>query len=109
MIALPDVLLIRHGLAYCNTAGVIASATCRGLTPRGRAQAVRLAHRLAHERTNGDVTGFHTSPVRRAHETATVIGEAGGSAVEVFEPEHVPAIGVGFPEQPGCDWPHMRG
>ena len=69
-----EVLLIRHGQAHCNTAGVIASASCRGLTPTGRAQVLRLGHRLANERVHGHVASIHTSPVRRAHETATMIG-----------------------------------
>ena len=72
---LHEVLLIRHGEAHCNTAGVIASTSCRGLTPTGRAQVLRLGHRLVDELVHGPVAALLTGPVRRAQETACMIGD----------------------------------
>lgn len=70
-----EVLLIRHGEAHCNTDGVIASTSCRGLTPAGRVQVLRLGHRLVDELVHGPVAALLTSPIRRARETATMIGD----------------------------------
>lgn len=78
-------LLARHGQSAAGARGVIAGlAGCTGLTAAGRDQAGRLARRLAAE--HPQVTVLLTSPLRRAAETAEVLGAHLGLAVRV-EPD----------------------
>lgn len=76
------ILLVRHA-AHAQLGRVL---TGRGgdvpLTPGGRAQAEALGERLA----AGRLDAVHTSPVRRARETARAIAAAGGLA-ETLVPE----------------------
>ena len=75
-----ELLIARHGQAVCNLTGIIAGPrTCTGLTSLGRAQAVMLASRLRREaRTRDPITAIHTSPRRRARETAGIVDAALG-------------------------------
>ncbi len=67
-------VLVRHGEAICNVAGVVGGPKgCSGLTPRGRAQAARLADRLAATGELGEVGAIYASALPRAVETAEVV------------------------------------
>lgn len=88
-----ELLLARHGQAYCNITGTIAGpGSCTGLTTLGRNQSQALAARLHHEPA---VTAIYASPRRRARETAGIIGRALTLPVSVHddlrEPDYGPA------------------
>lgn len=73
-------MIIRHGEAVCNVADIVGGrAGCQGLTERGQAQVQRLAERLHAEQVPADV--LYASPLRRAQETALVVGEVLGLPV----------------------------
>lgn len=75
-----EVLLVRHAEAHCNTAGIIAADTCRGLTQTGTQQAARLADRLHAEHLAGrPIARLYTSPIRRARQTADTVAAATGT------------------------------
>lgn len=76
-------LLVRHGETDANVAGTWQGATDHPLNERGRAQAQALARRLAAE--HPDIVAIHTSPLRRAHETATIVAEALGGVPVVTD------------------------
>lgn len=65
-------LLIRHGRSVWNAQGRIQGQTDPPLDELGREQARRLAERLRAEA----VVALYTSPLRRAQETADIIGRA---------------------------------
>jgi len=67
-------LLVRHGQSLGNIEGRIQGAD-DPLTEFGRLQAKTVAARLAQR---NDITHLYTSPLDRAMETATIIGEAVG-------------------------------
>jgi probable phosphoglycerate mutase len=70
-----ELVIARHGEAHCNRDQVIGGpAGCRGLTDRGRRQVERLARRLNQEHDERPVHGLYTSPLRRAQESAAIIG-----------------------------------
>src|ERR1700677_2984218 len=88
-----ELLIARHGQAYCNITGTIAGpGSCTGLTTLGRNQSQALAARLHHEPA---VTAIYASPRRRARETAGIIGRALTLPVSVHddlrEPDYGPA------------------
>jgi len=66
-----DLLLIRHAEPVRIAPGSSPVPADPGLTPRGRLQAVQLARWLEHEPIDAVVS----SPLRRAHETAAIVGE----------------------------------
>ncbi|MGC8498106.1 MAG: histidine phosphatase family protein [Acidimicrobiales bacterium] len=67
-------LLVRHGEAVCNVAGVVGGARgCTGLSDRGRAQARALGERLRMSGELGDVVTTYVSPLARARETADLV------------------------------------
>jgi probable phosphoglycerate mutase len=69
-------LFVRHGDSWHKLDGVLGGpATCRGLTPLGRSQALSVADRLG---TQPDA--IYTSIIPRAVETAAIIGSALGLA-----------------------------
>jgi probable phosphoglycerate mutase len=80
-----NVLFVRHGE---NPANLANQLSCRfvdfSLTDRGRRQAEALAAHLAagHE---GRITALFASPLRRAHETAGIIGARLGLETTVLE------------------------
>jgi broad specificity phosphatase PhoE len=65
-------LLVRHGQSLGNVEGRIQGGD-DPLTDLGRQQARRLAAKLAER---GDITHLYASPLDRAIETATIIGDA---------------------------------
>ncbi len=64
----------RHGETDDNARSVFQGQTGKGLNPRGRAQARRLAERMHKSR----VTSIFTSDLERAVETALIVGTACG-------------------------------
>jgi len=67
-------VLVRHGEAHCNVAGVVGGPRgCTGLTPLGRTQARALAERLARTREFDDAVAVYTSVLPRAKETAALV------------------------------------
>jgi broad specificity phosphatase PhoE len=69
---LTRLLLIRHGRSVWNAQGRIQGRADSPLDELGREQARRLAERLREEA----VVALYTSPLRRAQETADIIGRA---------------------------------
>jgi broad specificity phosphatase PhoE len=67
-------LLVRHGQSTWNRDHRIQGQLDPPLSEEGRAQALHVARRLRSRR----FTGFYTSDLKRAFETAEVIGEAVG-------------------------------
>jgi broad specificity phosphatase PhoE len=76
-----DLLLIRHAEPVRIPPGSSPSPADPGLTDRGRVQAERLARWLAYE----PIDAVLSSPLRRAGETAKVVGDALGVEVEVVD------------------------
>ena len=74
-------MLARHGESGANLVGEFSNrGTKHPLTDLGRAQAAALAERLADD---GGADRVLTSPVLRARQTATIVGERLGVPVEV--------------------------
>ena len=76
-----DLLLIRHAEPVRIAPGSSPEPADPGLTEPGRAQAERLARWLAEE----PIDAILSSPLRRAGETAMVVGAALGVDVEVVD------------------------
>jgi broad specificity phosphatase PhoE len=76
-----DLYLIRHGQTATNQARVIQGWNSEPLNARGRWQAERAGERL---RTAG-IVALYASPLRRAHETAEIVGCVLGLSVMVVE------------------------
>jgi len=74
-------LLVRHGESEGNANRVFQGRTDYGLTPLGRLQAERTAEALR----GAGVTALVTSPLRRAAETAAIIGTGLGLEARVDE------------------------
>lgn len=75
MSAYAELVLVRHGEAHCNRDQTIHGlSTCQGLTSRGRDQVRQLAHRLQQESAERPFDALYASPIRRAHETAVLLG-----------------------------------
>lgn len=72
------ILLIRHA-AHAELGRVLSGRGDVPLSAAGRDQASRLARKLG----QAPLDEVHTSPVRRAHETATTITNAAGLTAEV--------------------------
>ncbi len=67
-------VLVRHGEAGCNVAGVVGGPRgCTGLTDLGREQARALAQRLALTREFDDAVAIYSSVLARAKETAAIV------------------------------------
>jgi broad specificity phosphatase PhoE len=69
-----DILFIRHGQTQANVTGHWQGWSDTPLSPAGRAQAQAIAHRLSP--FTGQIAALYTSPLRRALQTAQVIGLA---------------------------------
>ena len=67
-------LLIRHGQSVANSEGRLQGLLDSPLTDRGREQARMLARRLAGE--GWSLSAIHASDLRRAAETAEILGSA---------------------------------
>lgn len=72
-------VVVRHGETSANTDGIWHGSTDTALTPRGRAQAERVAARLARE--CADAVAVYASDLRRARDTADPIARALGLEV----------------------------
>lgn len=69
-----ELLLVRHGEAACNVAGIVGGEHgCTGLTPRGRQQVEQLAARLVAEHVDRPFDVVYATPRRRVRETAEII------------------------------------
>jgi len=66
--------LVRHGQSTWNREHRIQGQLDPPLSEEGRRQATRVGRRLAHHR----FAGFYTSDLKRAHETAQLIGKVTG-------------------------------
>ena len=94
-------LLVRHGETDWNAAGRIQGCTDTPLNARGRAQAAALAEKL---RSSERAEALYTSPLRRAAETAEIIGSALG-----LRPEPVEALReISFGVWEGCSWAEIQ-
>jgi 2,3-bisphosphoglycerate-dependent phosphoglycerate mutase len=105
MVMTSELVIVRHGEAACNAAGVAGGERgCTGLTERGRHQARSLAERLAAEHAQRPFDTFHTTPRLRARQTADEISARLGLPptveVDLRGPDHGDADG-----QP---WHHIR-
>ena len=76
-----DLLLIRHAEPVRIAPGSAAGPADPGLTDRGHVQAAHLARWLEHE----PIDAVLSSPLRRARETAEVVGDALGHDLEVVD------------------------
>ncbi|MDE3146501.1 MAG: histidine phosphatase family protein [Acidobacteriota bacterium] len=75
-------VLVRHGEAGCNVAGVVGGPLgCTGLTALGRAQANSLAQRLAFTHEFDDALAAYSSVLARAEETAAIVTKGMGLEV----------------------------
>ena len=91
------VLLARHGQTDWNAAGRIQGASDVPLNERGREQAAALAGRVLDA---GAISAVYTSPLKRARETAEIIGRRLG-----LEPVPVAALTeLNFGDWEGCSW-----
>lgn len=100
-----EILLVRHGEAHCNVAGVIAGETCEGLTATGRHQVRSLAMRLLAEANAGrPISALYTSPVRRARETALAVAALTGTDLVIRPDLRVPDPGPAD----GLPWDDVR-
>lgn len=93
-----ELVLTRHGEANNNATGTVGGERgCTGLSPRGRTQIQRLAHRLAAEHQQRPFNAFYGTPRRRVRESIDIITEALPVAVTIVEdlrgPDHGDADG----------------
>ena len=93
-------LLVRHGETDWNAAGRIQGATDTPLNARGREQALALAGKLRYERP----ARLCTSPLRRAVETAEIIGAELGLAPEMLDALRE----ISFGAWEGCSWEEIQ-
>ncbi len=75
------VYLVRHGESVGNVTPGLRRRDDPPLTERGRAQAARAAEALA----GLGIGALFSSPLRRARETAEIIGAATGAGIQVAE------------------------
>jgi probable phosphoglycerate mutase len=118
-----ELVLVRHGEANNNTAGIVGGERgCTGLSPTGRHQAERLAARLAREHTTRPFDAVYGTPRRRVRETIEIITAVVPVAVTIVEelrgPDHGDADGrlwheiktaFGGPPQHNPDQPYAAG
>ncbi|NOZ68345.1 MAG: histidine phosphatase family protein [Deferribacteres bacterium] len=69
-----NLLMVRHGEILSNVKKIYAGRSGEGLTAKGLAQAREVAERLSRR----DVHALYSSPIRRAAQTAQIIGKAIG-------------------------------
>ncbi|MBG0818664.1 histidine phosphatase family protein [Planomonospora sp. ID82291] len=79
-----QLVLIRHGQAHCNVAGVVGGPrTCTGLTGLGRRQVVLTAQRLAAEHSHDPFHALYAGPRRRLQQTGRILAEVVGLPLAV--------------------------
>ena len=101
-----EILLVRHGNAFSNMLGLMASQSCQGLTETGHRQAGQLAQRLAAEQDEGHhVVALYSSTVRRAMDTAWPVANLLGTPVVPRADLRVPDPG---PHADGLPWHTVR-
>ncbi|HZD69820.1 MAG TPA: histidine phosphatase family protein [Actinomycetes bacterium] len=85
MALIGELLLVRHGEAHCNVAGLVGGErTCTGLTPYGREQVDRLAIRLrALHQAGSPIDVLYASPRRRVRETGELLADTLGLPLHV--------------------------
>ncbi len=84
------IVLVRHGEAVCNIAGVVGGLRgCTGLTELGRRQVAAVTTRLAASGELGATSALYASDLPRAVETAELLRSAvgDGTAEIVQEPD----------------------
>jgi len=118
-----ELVLARHGEAICNKEGIVGGETgCTGLTPRGHAQARRLAKRLAADHSVRPFEAFYATPRLRVRQTAQAVTDALGVRPTIVDdlrgPDHGDADGrpwreiktaFGGPPQHDPDRPYATG
>ena len=73
------VVLVRHGEAECNVAGVVGGRSgCTGLSPLGRSEAAALCTRLLETGELARAEALYASVLARAVETASIIAPGVG-------------------------------
>jgi probable phosphoglycerate mutase len=83
MALLTELILVRHGEAHCNVAGIAGGAAgCTGLTERGRTQVGRLGRRLRGER----IDAIYAGPRLRVQQTGDILANALEIPLQ-FEPD----------------------
>jgi len=101
------VVLVRHGEATCNVAGVVGGHLgCSGLTDVGRRQAGALRARLAATGELGGAAALYASVLPRALETAAVIAAAVGEGTPATADCGLCELHPG--EADGLDWDEFR-
>lgn len=76
MIPSTELLIARHGEAWCNLKQIVGGPRgCRGLTDTGRTQVRRLAEWLYKEHKHQSIDAFYTTPLRRVQESATIVAK----------------------------------
>ena len=93
------VLLARHGETDWNAKGRIQGSSDTVLNSRGREQAVAMARRLLGMGARGP-SKIYASPLRRAMETAEIVGRELG-ITPVIAPE---LTELSFGDWEGCSW-----
>lgn len=94
-------ILVRHGQAHCNVAGVIGGRRgCTGLTDRGRHQARLLADQLSTDHAEAPITAAYTTPLPRARETADILSDALSLPITTMQDLREPDYG----EADGQSW-----
>ena len=96
-------ILARHGQAHCNVRGILGGPRgCTGLTDHGHHQARQLADRLRTDHAQTPINAAYTTPLRRALETADIIGHHLGlpvtTADDLREPDYGDADGKAWPD-----------
>src|SRR5215813_4448549 len=97
MALLTELILVRHGEAHCNVAGIAGGAAgCTGLTERGRAQVRRLAQRLLGEQ----VDAIYAGPRLRVQQTGDILANTLEIPLQLESdlagPEHGSADGLSW-------------
>jgi broad specificity phosphatase PhoE len=85
--------IIRHGLSQDNQKGFIQGHADSPLSDAGRAQANLLGRYLEREKINPEM--IYSSPLKRAHETSTIISQALSSKPAVIDIEGFKEVDVG--------------
>lgn len=106
MTVITELIIVRHGEAHCNIAGLVGGEkTCTGLTARGQQQVKRLSERLRRSHQAGErIDVLYSAPRLRVRETATIIAGTLGLPVCV-----IPGLtGPWHGEADGLTWEEVK-